>query len=122
MIYQKRKGSGLSMNIKNFFITLTAVLTVVCSMYFISVIRQVSLQSQAGYQADAGLGDKQNIGYIVKDYAGKIAVFFPGNEQPEVVFDTYTKHLPEYDQIEIKKGIRVPDYPSLIKLIEDFTS
>ena len=110
------------MNRKSFFVTLTAVLAVACLVFFISSVRQSALQSQVGSPINTGLDRLSGAGYIVKDYGGKVAVFFPDKNTPEVVFDTYTKYLPEADQIQIRKGIPVPDYASLVKLIEDFTS
>lgn len=60
--------------------------------------------------------------YIIKSYEGHIAVFIPGKEEPEVVFETLVKYLPDYDRIQMETGIPVRDFEALSAIVEDYIS
>jgi hypothetical protein len=59
--------------------------------------------------------------YIIKEYEGRIAVFIPGQESPQMTF-TLAKFLPDYDRIQLREGIPVKDYETLSVMIEDYIS
>ena len=61
-------------------------------------------------------------GYTLRDYNGKVAVFPTGGTTPEMVFDVYTRMLPQADQQRLKDGIYVESYEELIQLVEDYIS
>ena len=42
--------------------------------------------------------------------------------EPDLVFDVYVRTLPEYDQQQLERGVRVKDYDKLTALIEDYIS
>ena len=54
-------------------------------------------------------------------FEGKIAVFTNDGNLYEV-YDVPVSTLPEYDRLELQKGVFVEDSNSLRSLIEDYTS
>lgn len=60
--------------------------------------------------------------YLIRDYQGRVAVFLEGVEEPEMIFDIYTKTLPELDQQQLTKGIPVEGYQQMTRLVEDYIS
>ncbi|MDL2233334.1 hypothetical protein LJC63_07115 [Ruminococcaceae bacterium OttesenSCG-928-L11] len=60
--------------------------------------------------------------YILKEYEGRVAVFVPGSDEPQMTFDTYVRFLPDYDRIQMKAGIPVRDFEALSAIIEDYIS
>ena len=65
---------------------------------------------------------EEDYAYILKTYEGRLAVFARGKAEPEMVFDLYVQYLPAYDQGQLGQGIYVEDYPTLVKMIEDYIS
>ena len=53
---------------------------------------------------------------------GKLAVFTDDLVQPDLVFDVYVRTLPELDQQQLSRGIRVKTYDELTSMIEDYIS
>ena len=66
--------------------------------------------------------DDGNYQYWIKDYNGMLAVFGEEQDEPELVFQVYTRNLPKYDQENLQSGIGIKDYQELIARIEDFIS
>ena len=66
--------------------------------------------------------DQDSYLYTILDYEGKVTVLKRGEETPCEIFDTYTSSLPEPDQQELKKGVRIYSDRQLQKAIEDYTS
>ena len=60
--------------------------------------------------------------YLLRTYEGKLAVFTTDLVHPDMVFDVYVRTLPEYDRLELEKGVRVESYDKLTALIEDYIS
>lgn len=60
--------------------------------------------------------------YYLREYQGKLAVYLPGKDQPEKVFDVYLTTLPAYDRGQLQMGVPVRDYEQLVQLIEDYIS
>ena len=60
--------------------------------------------------------------YLIRDYQGRVAVFLEGVEEPEMIFDIYTKTLPKLDQQQLTKGIPVEGYQQMTRLVEDYIS
>ena len=60
--------------------------------------------------------------YYLRDYQGKLAVFLPDKQTPEIVFDVYLSTLPAYDRGQLQLGVPVQDYEELVKRIEDYIS
>ena len=61
--------------------------------------------------------------YCLRDYNGDLAVFGEESpEEPELIFQVFTRNLPQYDQQALQDGIGVRDYEELVARIEDFIS
>ena len=60
--------------------------------------------------------------YIIKEYDGRVAVFARGERDPEMILERLVHHLPTYDRIQLKEGVRVFTQEELQERIEDYTS
>ncbi len=60
--------------------------------------------------------------YILKDYNGRIAVFYDGSETPNEIYEIYTRSLPAEDIAKIEKGIEISGIDKLTEILEDYTS
>ena len=61
-------------------------------------------------------------GYLLQSYNGRLAIFREGSDTPEMIFDVYTRLLPQADRERLEQGITAPDYETLTRLIEDYIS
>lgn len=61
-------------------------------------------------------------GYLLRDYEGRLAIFREESNTPEMIFDVYTRLLPQADQERLTEDISAPDYETLTRLIEDYIS
>ena len=61
-------------------------------------------------------------GYRLQSYNGRLAIFREGSDTPEMIFDVYTRLLPQADRDWLEQGITAPDYETLTRLIEDYIS
>ena len=61
-------------------------------------------------------------GYRLQSYNGRLAIFREGSDTPEMIFDVYTRLLPQADRDRLEQGIPAPDYETLTRLIEDYIS
>lgn len=83
----------------------------------------VSGVEQPGAGPSESPGRAPDYAYLIREHEGRVAVFTADNEEePEIVYDTLVKYLPDYDQTQLREGIPVKDYPQLVALIEDFVS
>jgi len=60
--------------------------------------------------------------YILGEKDGRVAVYLYGKDDPEIVFNVYLHHLPDVDRENLREGIEIADYQTLLTLIEDYTS
>lgn len=60
--------------------------------------------------------------YFLKEYEGKLAVYFQDEQKPQKIFDVYLSTLPSYDRGQLQVGIPVKDYDELLQRIEDYIS
>ncbi len=60
--------------------------------------------------------------YWLRDYNGYLAVFGGEADEPELIFQVFTRNLPEYDRQALQYGIGVRDYEELVARVEDFIS
>ena len=70
-------------------------------------------RSQAGPEAEA---------YILGEWEGRLAVYRPGETEPESVLDVYLGLLPPADAQALREGIPVADDEELDRRLEDFMS
>jgi hypothetical protein len=83
-----------------------------------STANETSSQETSGIITMASKIDK----YIVKEYNGRIGLFYNDETKPREVYDSDVSTLPEKDQEELKKGIVIKDRNSVHKIIEDYGS
>lgn len=60
--------------------------------------------------------------YILKDYNGRLAVFYETSDVPNEIFEIYTRSLPKEDGEKLKDGILIIGANELSKVLEDYTS
>lgn len=60
--------------------------------------------------------------YYLREHNGKLAVFAPDSDVPELVFDVYLSTLPAYDRGQLQMGIPIYSYEELVQRIEDYIS
>lgn len=60
--------------------------------------------------------------YLLRIEGGRLTVYLKGEQEPQMEFDIAVRTLPELDQRQLEEGIYVPDYPTLVALIEDYIS
>ena len=60
--------------------------------------------------------------YIIREHDGRVAVFARGEETPEMILERLVHHLPTYDRIQLREGVRVYSQEELQERIEDYTS
>ena len=60
--------------------------------------------------------------YIIREYEGRVAVFGHGSDTPEIILETFVRHLPIYDRIQLREGVKVHSIQELEARIEDYTS
>lgn len=60
--------------------------------------------------------------YTLGVWEGRLALFLPGSEAPDEVYDVFIASLPDEEQEKLTRGIPVPDQQTLERLLEDYTS
>ncbi|NLP26438.1 MAG: hypothetical protein GX365_03715 [Clostridiales bacterium] len=65
---------------------------------------------------------EEAIGYVLKEYEGKLALFRENSEKPYKKLDVDTSTLTDYDKELIRQGIAVKTEKELNALLEDYTS
>ena len=55
--------------------------------------------------------------YYLREHNGKLAVFAPDSDVPELVFDVYLSTLPAYDRGQLQMGIPIYSYEELVQRI-----
>ena len=103
-------------------ILLTLVGIVAVSLLTVGVVYSPA-EFSSGASAEAlPSEDTSGYPYLLRSYDGKLAVFTDDLVEPDLVFDVYVRTLPEYDQQQLERGVRVKDYDKLTALIEDYIS
>ena len=64
----------------------------------------------------------QEDSYVLREYNGKIGVFYLGQELPFDVLDVYLSTLPVADQAQIREGIYADGEEQLRSIMEDYES
>lgn len=108
-------------------ILLTLVGIVAVSLLTVGVVYVLPQESPAEFSSGASAEalpseDTSGYPYLLRSYDGKLAVFTDDLVEPDLVFDVYVRTLPEYDQQQLERGVRVKDYDKLTALIEDYIS
>lgn len=57
---------------------------------------------------------------IIGEWEGKVAVYVPGTDMPETVYDTMVMSLPEEERQHLYNGIEVSSREALALRLEDY--
>lgn len=63
---------------------------------------------------------QQNIGYLLKDNGGHLALYTADGTGPLAEYDIYTRLLPENDILALQEGVAVADEAELQQRLEDY--
>lgn len=96
------------------------LLAVLCVRLFVPVSGEPASHSVTG-MTDATQPAPAAAYRIVRAYEGKLAVFLPGADTPETVYDVPVAVLPQEEQERLKAGVEAADAAALASLIEDYT-
>lgn len=58
--------------------------------------------------------------YLLKDNAGRVALYAADGTGPLAQYDIYTRLLPESDALALERGIAVQDEAELQRMLEDY--
>lgn len=58
--------------------------------------------------------------YLLKDHAGRLALYAADGSGPLAEYDVYTRLLPEQDLLALQQGVAVADDAELQKRLEDY--
>ncbi|MBR1528779.1 MAG: hypothetical protein IJ642_05710 [Oscillospiraceae bacterium] len=94
--------------------TISAVLLVVSAG---NAMRQ---QKEIKVEKAAALAEKEPVGFVLKEYEGKAALFRENSERPYQILDLEVWLLPEADREALEQGIFAQDEAELRKLLEDW--
>ncbi|MDD3193588.1 MAG: hypothetical protein PHE47_07020 [Oscillospiraceae bacterium] len=106
------------------FFGLTTI-SVAGTMLFTGLLLSLAGENFAAQNPVSGIAQEESYGecqYWLRDYNGYLAVFTPGQEEPEMVFQVFTRNLPQYDRQALQDGIGIRNYEELVARIEDFIS
>lgn len=63
---------------------------------------------------------KQEFGYVLTEFNGKLSVFEKGGSSPIAVLDVFVDSLPERDIDRLKNGIYCDTFSEAMQLAEDY--
>lgn len=64
--------------------------------------------------------EEQAPAYLLKDHAGRLALYAADGAGPLAEYDIYTRLLPEQDLLALQQGVPVADEQELQRRLEDF--
>ena len=94
--------------------TISAVLLVV------SAGNSMRQQKEIRVEKAAAMAEKKPVGFILKEYEGKAALFRENSETPYQILDLEVWLLPEADRKALENGISAEDEETLRKILEDW--
>lgn len=97
---------------------LAAAAVALCCAAFLALSQNSIPSSPSLNTADGG----SFATYTVREYDGRIAVFFEGSKQPMMIYDVYVAELPDADAALLKNGLTTQTQAELQSIIEDYTS
>lgn len=74
----------------------------------------------AAWMVDAASEPSPAPAYLLKDHAGKLALYDGSGTGPLAEYDVYTRLLPEQDVLELQQGVPVADAAELQRRLEDY--
>lgn len=100
---------------------ISVVVTCAATLGVVSLVDHRPQQEFAQKQVENEPAE-ENYQYIIGEYAGRVAVFGRGQSEPDIVYNVYTRQLPRLDAEQLREGVKIEDYPTLVKRIEDYIS
>ncbi len=98
---------------------LIAVCSLCAAALLIGILCGETANIQPEEPSDAPLGRPYR---IIGVWEGRLAVYLPQTDMPEIVYDTPIASLPEEEQQKLREGIAVADSEALAKCLEDYGS
>lgn len=105
---------------KSVLITLILCTLIVCMFFLVFFIKNSEKKSPDKSTEQSTTA--YEIGYILGQHEGKLAVYKSSSSTPIEIFDVYISSLPSHDKGELEKGIYASSEDELQILIEDYTS
>ena len=98
------------------YLLITLVITLVFSIVLFA--RNYTKPSLPSYRSET----PEKIGYILREYNGKIGVFTESGEEPISVINFDIRTLPETERVALAIGIRISTEEALNEKLEDYSS
>lgn len=101
------------------------IISALCALAVVTAAFAVAIYLPAGRAVMMPVAQSVSqtaIGYIVKEYNGKIGVFESGSSTPFQVLDIKISRLPPEEQQRLETGITAKDHDELLSIIENYSS
>ncbi|MDE6004235.1 MAG: hypothetical protein K2G88_02495 [Oscillospiraceae bacterium] len=102
-----------------FGLLLTAM-TISAVIILVSAGKSLVQQKSYAIEQASALAEKEPIGFILKTYQGKIALFRENSEKPYQILDIEIYLLPDADRELLEQGIFAESEEELKKILEDW--
>ncbi len=90
-------------------------------LLLVSAAKGVAHEKHDAAVRDASIAEQRNIGFVLGEYEGKLALYREHSDKPYCILDTELYLLPEEDQQKIADGgILVDTEEALRALLEDW--
>lgn len=103
----------MNIRLKTILLSLTFLITLI-SAVFSAVV------SAKEPSAPPISSQNTEVGYILTEFGGNLAIFEKGNNSPVSVLDVMVEALPERDIEKLKKGIYCTTFGEAMQLAEDY--
>lgn len=110
--------------VKRLILTFVLMFAAVFSGVFLSALEPTpAAQPQSGEEkSQSAQPAPREEGYYIIDYNGRVSILRVGDDLPDMIFDIYTRTLPQLDQEQLAEGVYVASYEELMRRIEDYIS
>lgn len=95
-------------------------MTVSAVLLVVSAGTVITSQKSARIEQAAALAEKEPIGFVLRTYEGKVALFRENSQKPYQILDIEVYLLPEADRQALEEGILAEDETELRKILEDW--
>lgn len=99
---------------------LLTAMTISAVLILASAGNTVRMQREIHVEQAAALAEKEPIGFVLKTYQGKVALFRENSETPYQILDIEAYLLPDADRELLEQGIFADSEEELLKFLEDW--
>ncbi len=99
---------------------LLASMTFSAVLLVVSAGNAVKAQKEIRVEKAAALAEKEPVGFVLKEYEGKAALFRENSEKPYQILDLEVWLLPEADRETLEQGIYAQNEEELKAFLEDW--